>query len=111
MTSRSPTWDRWNPNAIHSVFQAAIDRANGVRGAATQIGDVMSTTPWEGDSHDAAMGATARIQADLIDHAQECQAVARAARAAEAEVRHSAGLEQRPAHGRSLGHRHQYRIR
>jgi hypothetical protein len=77
---------RWDPNAIHSVFQAAIDRANGVRNTATQIGDVMATTPWEGDSHDAAMGATGRIQDDLLSHAEQCEAVGRAARAAEAEV-------------------------
>jgi hypothetical protein len=47
----------------------------------------MSTTPWEGDSHDAAMGATGRIQDDLLSHVEECEAVGRAARAAEAEVR------------------------
>ena len=78
---------RRDPNAIRSVFQAAIDRPNGVRSAATQIGDVMATTPWEGDSHDAAMGAAGRIQDDLLSHAEECEAVGRAARAAEAEVR------------------------
>ena len=87
MTLTLADLDRWDPNAIHSVFQAAIDRANGVRNTATQIGDVMATTPWEGDSHDAAMGATGRIQDDLLSHAEECKAVGRAARAAEAEVR------------------------
>src|ERR1700682_3500763 len=87
MTLTLADLDRWDPNAIHSVFQAAIDRANGVRNTATQIGDVMATTPWEGDSHDAAMGATGRIQDDLLSHAEEGEAVGRAARAAEAEVR------------------------
>ena len=72
--------DRWDPNAIHSVFQAAIDRANGVRSTATQVGDVMAATPWEGDSHDAALQAAGRINADLINHAEECEAVGRAAR-------------------------------
>ena len=86
MTLTLADLDRWGPNAIHSVFQAAIDRANGVRSTATQIGDVMATTLWEGDSHDAAMGATGRIQDDLLNHAEECEAVGRAVRAAEAEV-------------------------
>jgi hypothetical protein len=55
MTLTLADLDRWDPNAIHGVFQVAIDRASGVRSTATQIGDVMATTPWEGDSHDVAM--------------------------------------------------------
>jgi hypothetical protein len=87
MTLTLADLDHWDPNAIHSVFQAAIDRANGVRSTATQVGDVVAATSWEGDSHDAAAGATGRIQDDLINHAEECETVGRAARAAEAEVR------------------------
>ncbi|MCW2628413.1 hypothetical protein [Mycobacterium sp.] len=87
MTLTLADLDHWDPNSIHGVFKAAIDRANGVRSTATQIGDVMATTPWEGDRHDAAMQAAGRVNADLISHAEECEAVARAARAAEAEVR------------------------
>src|SRR3977135_4149352 len=87
MTLTLADLDRWDPNAIHSVFQAAIDRANGVRSTATQVGDVVAGTPWGGDSHDAAPDATGRTQDDLISHAEECEAVGRAARAAEAEVR------------------------
>jgi hypothetical protein len=87
MTLTLADLDRWDPNAIHSVFRAAIDRANGVRSTATQVGDVMATTPWEGDSRDAAMQAAGRVNNDLISHAEECEAVGRAARAAEAELR------------------------
>jgi hypothetical protein len=86
MTLTLADLDRWDPNAIHSVFRAAIDRANGMRSTATQVGDVMATTPWEGDSHDAAMQAAGRVNNDLISHAEECEALGRAARAAEAEV-------------------------
>jgi hypothetical protein len=48
--------DHWDPNSIHGVFKAAIDRANGVRSTATQIGDVMATTPWR------ATGTTPRCR-------------------------------------------------
>jgi hypothetical protein len=78
MTLTLADLDRWDPNAIHSVFRAAIDRANGVRSTAAQVGDVMATTPWEGDSHDAATQAAGRVNNDLISHAEECEAVGRA---------------------------------
>ena len=79
--------DKWDPNAIHAVFQAAIDRSTGVRGTATAIGDVLAATPWDGAAHDAAVRANGRIRADLIQHADACDAVGRAAAAAEAQVR------------------------
>ncbi len=79
--------DKWDPNSIHSVFQAAIDRANGVRGTATTIGDVLAATPWDGDAHDAAVQTNGKIRSDLIQHADACDAVGRAACTAEAQVR------------------------
>ena len=79
--------DKWDPNAIHTVFQAAIDRSNGVRGTATTIGDVLAATPWDGAAHDAAVQANGKIRADLIQHADACDAVGRAASTAEAQVR------------------------
>lgn len=79
--------DKWDPNSIHSVFQAAIDRSNGVRNTATSIGDVLASTPWEGDAHDAAVQANGKIRSDLIQHADACDAVGRAAATAEAQVR------------------------
>jgi hypothetical protein len=75
--------DKWDPNAIHAVFQAAIDRSNGVRGTATTIGDVLAATPWDGVAHDAAVQANGKIRADLIQHADACDAVGRAAATAE----------------------------
>jgi hypothetical protein len=75
--------DEWDPNAIHTVFAAAIDRSNGVRGTATSIGDVLAATPWDGAAHDAAVAANGRIRADLIQHADACDAVGRAAATAE----------------------------
>lgn len=78
--------DRWDPGAIHSVFQAATDRATGARSAATGIGDVVAATPWEGKAREAAVAATGRIRADLLDHAEECDGVARAAQTAEGQV-------------------------
>jgi hypothetical protein len=88
MTLTLADLDRWDPNAIHSVFQAAIDRANGVRSTANQIGDVMATTPWDGDGHDAAMGAAGRIQDDLLNYAEQCEAVGRAAEAEVRDIQH-----------------------
>lgn len=79
--------DKWDPNAIHAVFQAAIDRSNGVRGTATNIGDVLAATPWDGAAHDAAVQVNGKIRADLVQHAAACEAVGRAAATAEAQVR------------------------
>jgi len=79
--------DQWDPDAIHSVIQAATDRANGTRSTAAGIGDVIAATPWEGEARDAAEAATGRIRTDLLEHAEECDAVARAAASAESEVR------------------------
>ncbi|OBB02245.1 hypothetical protein A5662_12565 [Mycobacteriaceae bacterium 1482268.1] len=79
--------DKWDPNAIHSVFQAAIDRSTGVRGTATTVGNVLASTPWDGAAYDAAVQANGKIRADLIQHADACDAVGRAAATAEAEVR------------------------
>jgi hypothetical protein len=87
MTLTLSDLDRWDPDAIHSVFQAAIDRATGTRSAATHVGAVINALPMEGAAHDAAVQATGRINADLLNHAEECDAVGRAAAAAEAQLR------------------------
>lgn len=79
--------DRWDPNAIHSVFEAAIDRANGAKSAATGVGDVMASTPWTGQARDAAEAAAGKVRADLDAHAADCEAVGRAAQTAEGQVR------------------------
>jgi hypothetical protein len=79
--------ERWNPDDIHTLFQACISRAQGTRAAADGVGDVMRAVPWEGQAHDAAMAASNRINQDLNNHAEEAEAVGRAASAAEGEVR------------------------
>lgn len=79
--------ERWNPDDIHAVFQACISRAEGTRGTANGLGDVMKAVPWEGQAHDAATQSNNQIRGDLTAHADECEAVGRAASAAEAEVR------------------------
>jgi hypothetical protein len=79
--------DRWDPDAVHHVFEAAIARAEGTRSAATGIGDVMTTVPGSGQTQDAAQAAAGRIRIDLLAHAEECEAVGRAAATAEAGIR------------------------
>ena len=79
--------ERWNPDDIHTVFQACISRAQGTRAAADNFGDVMRAVPWDGAAHDAAMGAHDRIRQDLNNHAADAEAVGRAASAAETQVR------------------------
>ncbi|MDT5109611.1 MAG: hypothetical protein QOE20_1501 [Mycobacterium sp.] len=79
--------DRWDPEAVHSVFAAATARAADTRTTATAVGDVMTAVPGEGQAHDAATQATGRVLADLTSHAADCDAVGRAAETAEGEIR------------------------
>jgi hypothetical protein len=78
--------DRWNPQAITTVFQAAISRAHGTRTASTAVGQTMGFLDWGGDSADAAKAATHRTMLTLDDHAAACEAVGRAAEKAAGEV-------------------------
>jgi Alpha/beta hydrolase len=86
--------DRWDPGAITTVFQAAINRAHGTRAASAAIGQTMGFLNWGGDSADAANAATRRTMLTLDDHAAACEAVGRAAEKAAGEV---AGVKQRLA--------------
>jgi hypothetical protein len=79
--------DRWDPDAIHGVFEAATARAEHTRTTASSIGDVVSAVPGSGQAFDAAQQATGSIQTDLVDHADQVDAVGRAAATAEKEVR------------------------
>ena len=78
--------DRWSPQAITTVFQAAISRAHGTRVASAAIGQTMGFLDWGGDSADAAKVATHRTMLTLDDHAAACEAVGRAADKAAGEV-------------------------
>jgi hypothetical protein len=50
--------DRWDPDAVHGVFEAATARAEHTRTTATNIGDVVCAVPGSGAAFDAAQQAT-----------------------------------------------------
>ncbi|MGB6208930.1 alpha/beta hydrolase [Mycobacterium sp.] len=78
--------DRWSPEAINAVFQAAISRAHGTRTASAALGQTMQFLDWGGDSADAARAAAHRTMLNLDNHADACDAVGRAAEKAAGEV-------------------------
>ena len=78
--------DRWSPEAINAVFQAAIKRAHGTRTASAALGQTMQFLDWGGDSADAARAAAHRTMLNLDDHADACDAVGRAAEKSAGEV-------------------------
>jgi hypothetical protein len=79
--------DRWDPDAAHSVFDAAISRAQGTRTGAAGIGDVMATVPGTGRARDAAAAAAGRISTDLLPPCRPVPHGGRAAAAAESDIR------------------------
>lgn len=78
--------DRWEPAAITAVFDAAIARAAGSRTAADTVGQLTVFADWDGDAGQAAVAAAHRTALDLTEHADACDAVARAAQTAAAQV-------------------------
>ena len=78
--------DRWSPEAINTVFQAAIKRAHGTRTASAALGQTMQFLDWGGDSADAARAAAHRTMLNLDNHADACDAVGRAAEKSADEV-------------------------
>src|SRR5581483_969795 len=78
--------DRWSPEAINAVFQAAISRAHGTRTASAALGQTMQFLDWGGDSADAARAAAHRTMLNLDNHADACDAIGRAAEKAAGEV-------------------------
>src|SRR5271163_4072546 len=78
--------ERWSPEAVNTVFQAAIKRAHGTRTASAALGQTMQFLDWGGDSADAARVATHRTMLNLDSHADACDAVGRAADKAAGEV-------------------------
>jgi hypothetical protein len=79
--------DRWNPDAIHEVFAALTDNSDATRLTSSGLGRIIDAVPWEGEAYDAARAVNTSIQRDLNLQADLTLAVARAAQAAEAEVR------------------------
>lgn len=86
MTLSLPDLDRWDPDAISTVFQAAIARGHRTRIASAAIGETMVFLDWDGDTAAAARAAAHRTMLDLNAHAEACEAVGRAAEKAAAEV-------------------------
>lgn len=87
MTITLAELDQWNPDAIAEVFAAVTDHTVAVRQTSHGIGQVMNAVPWEGSAHDAAAAASNGLQVELMLHGDQLDAVAGAARVAEAEVR------------------------
>lgn len=79
--------DRWDPNAIATVMSAVVDHSDATRQSSHGLGQIMNSVPWEGAAYDAAAAAASGIQKDLDLHAEQLDAVANAAKLAEAEVR------------------------
>lgn len=79
--------DRWDPDAIQTVFAAATDDSAATRMTSDHLGQIIDAIPWEGEAHDAAVAANSDIRRDLNLHADELDAVAGAAKAAETMVR------------------------
>lgn len=78
--------DRWDPQAIRSVFDAAIRRAHGSRTAAGAITELMRLVSFGGDAAEAAQVATQHTSLALDNHADACDAVGRAAEQSAEEV-------------------------
>lgn len=84
--------DRWDPAAITTVFQAAIKRAHGTRGASAALTETMKLLVFGGDTAQAAHAATRHTATMLDAHSDDCEAVGRAAQTSAEEV---AGIKTR----------------
>lgn len=78
--------DRWDPEAIRTVFDAAIRRAHGTRTASAAVAEMMRLLNFGGVAAEAAQAATQHTNVVLDDHAGACEAVARAAEQSADEV-------------------------
>ncbi len=71
--------ERWNPDAVRDVFNAAHNRYEAARFAAEELGTLPAFQTWGGDAADAARQAIGKTRADLDSHGAEALAVAQAA--------------------------------
>lgn len=78
--------EHWDPEAVRAVFDAALRRAHGTRTASATITELMRLVPFGGDAAEAAQAAGARTTGMLDDHADACEAVARAAEQSADEI-------------------------
>jgi len=79
--------DEWDPNCVHAVFAALQSHADNTRDIADNLGRLIEGIPWEGDAHDAALAANKGIRDDMHLHAEQLEAVAKASKTAETEIR------------------------
>lgn len=86
MTVTPADIERWDPDAIRTVFEAAIRRAHGTRTASAAVTDMMRLLDFGGDTAEAAHAATQHTSLVLDGHADACEAVARAAEQAAGEI-------------------------
>lgn len=78
--------ERWDPQAIRTVFEAAIKRAHGTYTASAALTETMRLLTFSGATAEAAHTATHRAAALLDSHADICDAVGRAAEKSAEEV-------------------------
>jgi pimeloyl-ACP methyl ester carboxylesterase len=71
--------ERWNPDAVRDVFNAARNRYEAARFAAEELGTLPAFATWGGDAADAARQAIGKTRADLDAHGAEALVVAQAA--------------------------------
>ncbi len=71
--------ERWSPDAVRDVFNAARNRYEASRFAAEELGTLPAFQTWGGDAADAAREAIGKTRADLDSHGAEALAVAQAA--------------------------------
>lgn len=79
--------DEWDPNCVRDVFAAVQSHAENTREIANDLGRVVEGIPWQGEAHNAALDANKGIRDDMHLHADQIEAVAAAAKTAEAEIR------------------------
>jgi len=79
---------RWDPNAIHGVFQTASNRAATLQTLGDNLQQVHATLiDWHGDAGDAFRADLGKTRRDIEADGQESKQVAAAVSRAEADVR------------------------
>jgi uncharacterized protein YukE len=79
---------RWDPNAIHGVFQTASNRAATLQRLGDNLQQVHNTlSDWHGDAGDAFRADLGKTRRDIEADGQESKQVAAAVSLAEADVR------------------------
>lgn len=97
--------DRWDPQTVRDVAAALAGRARAAELAADTLAALPVFADWEGRAADAARISVAATRAELVAHAEQARAVARAAgRAAEAvdAVKAELGRLEEAAHAEGL---------